>query len=85
MADRRSLRRDGSYRRRPRIWSAAETAKSNGHDGIARRAYELFERRGRQHGRDLEDWLGAELELRETGDEPSMADGAECPDGSVGR
>jgi hypothetical protein len=33
-------------------------------ESIARRAYERFERRGRKHGRDLEDWLDAERELR---------------------
>ncbi|MCI0573559.1 MAG: DUF2934 domain-containing protein [Myxococcaceae bacterium] len=31
---------------------------------IARRAYELFEARGRQDGNDMEDWLQAERELR---------------------
>jgi hypothetical protein len=35
------------------------------HDDIARRAYELFLARGRQHGRAQEDWLNAERELRE--------------------
>lgn len=30
---------------------------------IARRAHELFEIRGREHGHDLEDWLRAESEL----------------------
>jgi HSP20 family protein len=30
---------------------------------VARRAYELFEGRGRQDGHDLEDWLQAETEL----------------------
>lgn len=30
---------------------------------IERRAYELFERRGSVHGRDVEDWLQAESEL----------------------
>jgi HSP20 family molecular chaperone IbpA len=30
---------------------------------IARRAHELFEARGREHGRDLEDWLQAESEM----------------------
>lgn len=33
------------------------------HDAIARRAYELFEQRGCQHGRDQDDWLQAESEL----------------------
>jgi hypothetical protein len=31
---------------------------------IARRAYEVYCERGGQHGRDLEDWLQAERELR---------------------
>ena len=31
---------------------------------IANRAYEIYENRGRQDGRDLEDWLVAESELR---------------------
>ncbi|MGE3509633.1 MAG: DUF2934 domain-containing protein, partial [Vicinamibacterales bacterium] len=31
---------------------------------IARRAYEIFEHRGRVHGYDLDDWLQAERELR---------------------
>src|SRR5579864_3090343 len=33
---------------------------------IARRAYELFEKRGREHGHDLDDWLQAERELDRT-------------------
>jgi hypothetical protein len=33
------------------------------HDRIARLAYELYEKRGRQDGRALEDWLNAELQL----------------------
>jgi HSP20 family molecular chaperone IbpA len=32
-------------------------------EAIARRAYELFERRGCVHGHDLDDWLQAESEL----------------------
>ena len=34
------------------------------HDDIARRAYELYEARGRDDGRDFDDWLEAERELR---------------------
>ena len=30
------------------------------HDEITRVAYELYEKRGRAHGHDLEDWLEAE-------------------------
>lgn len=33
---------------------------------IGRRAYELFLRRGSDHGHDLDDWLQAEAELRST-------------------
>jgi hypothetical protein len=33
---------------------------------IARRAFELYCERGGQHGRDIEDWLRAETELRAT-------------------
>jgi hypothetical protein len=32
---------------------------------IARRAYELYETRGREHGHDLDDWLQAERELQD--------------------
>jgi hypothetical protein len=31
---------------------------------VARHAYELYERRGGQHGADWDDWFQAELELR---------------------
>ena len=31
---------------------------------IAHRAYEIYVNRGRGHGKDLEDWLAAESELR---------------------
>lgn len=34
-------------------------------DAIARRAYELYCERGYQDGRDMDDWLQAERELRE--------------------
>ena len=37
------------------------------HDDIATRAYELFLRRGAQHGQDLDDWLAAERELQPVG------------------
>ncbi len=32
-------------------------------DRIAQRAYELYEQRGRQEGRAMEDWLQAERQL----------------------
>jgi hypothetical protein len=33
-------------------------------DQIAHRAYEIYQNRGRVDGRDVEDWLAAERELR---------------------
>jgi HSP20 family protein len=36
------------------------------HDLIARRAYELYEQRGGEHGRHLDDWLQAESEVMYT-------------------
>jgi hypothetical protein len=36
------------------------------HHAIAHRAYDLWERRGRSHGHDLDDWLQAERELKAT-------------------
>jgi hypothetical protein len=33
---------------------------------IARRAYELYEERGRRHGDDIHDWLRAEAEVKST-------------------
>lgn len=32
-------------------------------EAVAHRAYEIFERRGHAHGRDIDDWLQAESEL----------------------
>ncbi len=36
------------------------------HDDIARRAYELYLNRGSEPGRDLDDWLRAESDLKRT-------------------
>jgi outer membrane protein TolC len=33
---------------------------------IARRAYELYEQRDRAHGHDIDDWLQAERDLRDS-------------------
>ena len=35
-------------------------------DAVALRAHELFEERGREPGRDVDDWLRAERELKKT-------------------
>ena len=34
-------------------------------DQIRRRAYELYEQRGKEDGHDLEDWLRAEEEIKQ--------------------
>ena len=36
------------------------------YERIARRAYELYEERGRQEGRDVEDWMKAEQQVAGT-------------------
>jgi hypothetical protein len=38
-------------------------AKESRMDRIARRAHEIYEARGGEHGRALEDWLQAEREI----------------------
>ena len=48
--------------------TAKKKARTGASDGefeekVRRRAYELYEQRGREHGRDVEDWLEAEAEL----------------------
>jgi hypothetical protein len=40
-------------------------ARSPTQDEIARRAYQLYEERGGEHGRDWEDWFQAEHERRQ--------------------
>ena len=63
---RRRNDREGEHRRRniPRPNGVPLTLTPT-HDEIARRAYELYEQRGRVHGRDWEDWFQAEGELNQ--------------------
>ena len=51
----------GIMRQRP----ASGVVKAVNAEAIARVAYELFERRGRAHGHDQEDWFEAERILRQ--------------------
>jgi hypothetical protein len=51
-------------------------------DRIARRAYERYEARGREDGRDMEDWFEAERELRQSA---SSTDTARSDGGSTVR
>lgn len=47
--------------------SKAEHATQEIQQAIAKKAYELYEMRGGQHGHDLEDWLGAEQSVLSAG------------------
>jgi Protein of unknown function (DUF2934) len=45
---------------------AAETAMlgvRSSQDAISERAFQLYEKRGSEHGLDLQDWLGAEHQI----------------------
>ncbi len=44
--------------------SGTKQTVSIGDEDVRRRAYELWEQRGRQHGRDADDWYRAEAEVR---------------------
>jgi hypothetical protein len=39
------------------------SAQDNTEEEIRRRAYELYEARGREDGQDVEDWLEADAEI----------------------
>ena len=51
--------RNGDDRRR----DLAATSSSIDSDLVARRAYERYQQRGGEHGRDQQDWFEAEREL----------------------
>ena len=73
---RATLDHGGECERKP-YWTVATEAIAGGdvprsverlaarstHDEIARRAYQLFEERGREPGHEWEDWFRAEREL----------------------
>ena len=44
--------------------SNGSTDSVNNPDAVARRAYEIYQRRGGNHGADIDDWLAAERELK---------------------
>ncbi len=50
----------------PRSTLAATAETPNIEEDIRKRAYELFEARGREDGHEREDWLRAEEEIRST-------------------
>jgi hypothetical protein len=66
-AQRRRLQEDGEVLKEPIAQSAQladmpapHSPRQRSPEEIARRAYELYERRGGEPGRDLDDWLEAE-------------------------
>ena len=48
----------------PRTVETDVVTRVSAHD-ISHRAYERFQKRGREHGHDIDDWLVAEAELFE--------------------
>ena len=61
-ATRRPRTDDETTQARNMRGGSRQTAVTN--SDIARRAYEFYEQRGGEHGRDLDDWLLAENGLR---------------------
>jgi len=47
-------------------WDVEKAANMTLHNQIERRAHEIFEARGKQHGQDWADWFRAELDIRVT-------------------
>ncbi len=46
------------------IVSASKAGEESYFEAVKRKAYELYEKRGKQHGMDMHDWFIAENELR---------------------
>ena len=53
--------------------AAGDGGSVNANDAVARRAYEIYESRGGQHGFDLDHWLEAERELKPVPPKPRKA------------
>lgn len=51
--------------RRVEVSPPVKGAQPPSYDDISRRAFEIWDRSGRQPGHDLENWLRAESELRQ--------------------
>jgi hypothetical protein len=65
-------REGGSPQLEPNVQAPPNSSMPDGIsrvDLITRRAYERFQMRGGEHGRDQEDWLEAERELNRDGQE----------------
>lgn len=55
---------DTKNKKRPAVRKRSKKDESALRDAIARKAYELYEERGREHGKDLEHWLEAEIIIK---------------------
>ena len=51
----------------PPVEETASTESEPSLEAIAERAYQIYKARGGAHGKDSDDWLEAELELRARG------------------
>jgi hypothetical protein len=56
-------RRAGHESSRPSRANERSVERPGAADDVARRAYELYEERGREHGHDWDDWFRAEQEV----------------------
>ena len=63
------------HRRAPdaNVETPATDPHPNLEEEVRHRAYELYEQRGRQNGRDLDDWLQAEAEVTGTASKDTAA------------
>jgi hypothetical protein len=57
-----------NQRRRTSVAEADPREKPVPEEKIRNRAHEIYQRRGEEPGRDLDDWLQAERELKEQGE-----------------
>ena len=55
----------------PRTVETDVVTRVSAHD-ISHRAYQRFQKRGREHGHDIDDWLVAEAELLKAGIRPGQ-------------
>ncbi len=54
----------GRQREQEPLHLPTDNAAGGGDAAVARRAYQRYEERGYEHGRDMDDWLEAEREVR---------------------
>ena len=65
------MRNGGTRKTRTEVVVKPKELPDDRHAEVARRAYELFERRGGQLGHEIEDWLEAERSLGQESTRPA--------------